>query len=78
MPDVSLDNDAVRFVILVVAANSCVVRGLSRVKAKTKKVEEQQSPWTKAATMSLSSTVDGGLVHLGETRAVILMSWKFT
>lgn len=55
-----------RFVILVVAANSCVVQGLSRVKARTKNVEEQQSPWEKAATISLSSTVDGGLVHLGK------------
>lgn len=34
MPDVSLYNDAVRFVILVVAENSLVVRESSRVEDK--------------------------------------------
>ena len=39
IPDVSLDNDAGRFVILVVAANSCVVRGLSRDQGEGKESE---------------------------------------
>lgn len=61
MPDVSLDNDGGRFVILVVAANSCVVRGLSRDQGEGKESERTTESMDKGGDFVIvleSSTID--------------------